>query len=379
MRRFDVLVIGGGPAGATAALLLARAGRSVAVLEKARFPRPKVCGEFIAGSAVALLHELGAGERFEAACGPPLRRIAVWAGESVIEAPMPRLRPGAPHARALEREALDTLLLERAAHCGAAVFQPAMALELRGAAGDFVCRAAERRGASGFELGARVVIAAHGSWEPGALATQAPRLCASPFDLLAFKAHFSGVELPANAVILVPFSGGYAGLLERGEGRATLAACVRRDALSAMGGNGKQFFNFIREECPRVRQAFDAAALSQRWLAAGPLRPGWRPLYRDGVFALGNAAGEAHPVVGEGIAMAMHSAALLCKALGAHADPRRAAREYARLWHRRFALRLWASARFAALAMRPAAGFSARVLGRAPHLLTAAALLSGKS
>jgi flavin-dependent dehydrogenase len=377
MDRFDVLVIGGGPAGATAALLLARAGRSVAVLEKARFPRRKVCGEFITASAISLLHELGLGDRFEAACGPPLRRIAVWTGEAAYDAPIPRLRIGTAHACALEREALDALLLERAAGHGAVVFQPAMALELTRRAGALACRAAERRGARPFQIEARLVIAAHGSWEPGTLATQPPHLCPSPHDLLAFKAHFTAAELPHNTVVLVPFAGGYAGLLERGAGRATLAACVRRDALMALRGNGQSLYDFLRDECPRVRRAFDAARIEGRWIAAGPLRPGRRPLYRDGVFTVGNAAGEAHPVVGEGIAMAMHSAQLLCDALGAHSDPRRAARAYARRWQRRFALRLWASARFAALAMRPAAGWRA-VLQRAPQLLTAAALISGK-
>jgi flavin-dependent dehydrogenase len=380
MDRFEALVLGGGPAGATAALLLARAGFSVALLEKAPFPRRKVCGEFVAGSAVALLHELGLGERFEAACGPAIRRIAVWAGDRAFEAPMPRLRRSTPQPRGLEREALDTLLLEAAARCGAAVFQPAMALGLVRTADGFVCRSAQRRGAPPMELGARIVIAAHGSWQPGALATQPPRLRASPYDLLAFKAHYRGADLPAGAVVLLPFPGGYAGLLDRGAGRATLAACVRRDAFTAAGGSAAALFDSMREASPRLARALDDATLPDAWLAAGPLRPGRRPLYRDGILVVGNAAGEAHPVVGEGIAMAMHSAALAAHALAAHRDPADAAREYAQHWRRRFALRLWASARYAALAMHPrAAGFGASVLGRAPRLLTAAALISGKT
>jgi flavin-dependent dehydrogenase len=104
-----------------------------------------------------------------------------------------------------------------------------------------------------------------------------------------------------------------------------------------------------------------------------------RPLYRDGLFTIGNAAGEPHSVAGEGITMAMYSAALLCEPLAAalasgysRAAERAVARRYAWRWRRDIALKLWASARLAALAMQPSS-VAGKLLGCAPAMLTLAA------
>ena len=70
---FDAIIIGAGPAGSSAAILLARAGWSVALVEKQVFPRRKVCGECIAASNLPLLDALGIGDAFDAAAGPELR------------------------------------------------------------------------------------------------------------------------------------------------------------------------------------------------------------------------------------------------------------------------------------------------------------------
>jgi 2-polyprenyl-6-methoxyphenol hydroxylase-like FAD-dependent oxidoreductase len=142
----DAVVIGGGPAGATVALLLARAGWSVDVIEQAAFPRRKVCGEFLSATNLPLLREIGLADDFLSLAGPAVRRVGVFAGAHAVTAEMPRLDPeGDAWGRALGREHLDSLLLDRAAASGAAVWQPYTAVDIGGAPGHFTCTIAPAR------------------------------------------------------------------------------------------------------------------------------------------------------------------------------------------------------------------------------------------
>jgi flavin-dependent dehydrogenase len=401
---FDALVIGGGPGGATAALLLARAGWSVGVIEKTAFPRGKVCGEFLSATNLPLLRHLGLAESFIEQAGPEVRQVGLFAGHRAVTSDMPRPRTGNGNngsndakndgwGRALGRDHLDTLLLDRAAAAGAAVWQPWSAVDLVNTGGGYLCRAVCRESGRSAELRSRIVIAAHGSWEPGTLPTQPARPVPRPSDLFGFKAHFLDSRLPAGLMPLLAFPGGYGGMVHTDHGRVSLSCCIRRDRLEstrrAAGSAkaGEAVLAHIKGSCHAAREALAGARREHDWLSAGPIRPGIRRCGFDGVFLVGNAAGEAHPVVAEGIGMAMQSAWLFCEHLTANpgkvfsAQALDAVRSnYTAAWRQTLAPRIRGASCIAHWAMSPAAVACALPLvSLFPAVLTLGARWSGKA
>lgn len=396
----DAIIIGAGPAGASAAILLARAGWSVTLLEATPFPRRKVCGECIAAGNLPLLDALGLGEELRRRAGPELRRVALWYGDERITAALPALAAGdSPWGRAVGREHLDLLLLERARAAGAAVLQPCRALAVRGGSSGALYEVLVTASGAELELRAPVVIRAHGSWQP-------PPADGSPWgrerrasDLLGFKASFRDASLDDGLLPVLAFAGGYGGMVVASDGLATLACCIRRDRLAACrstgngtaGRAGEAVEALLRGECLGVREALANASRVGPWLAAGPIRPGVRLRAAGTAFLIGNAAGEVHPIIGEGISMALQSAWLLCQELTELSDVlrcdargemcrREVQQRYASRWRVHFARRLRLAACFAHAAMRPkVAAPLFPLLRRVPSLLGVAARVSGKA
>ncbi len=266
---------------------------------------------------------------------------------------------------------------------------------MSGSAGDFACAIDVQRRNS-LTIRAPVVLDAHGSWEraptfSGHESSGPPRRRSS--DLFAFKANFRDSGLPAGFLPVLSLPGGYGGMVQGDDGRMTIACCLRRDALAdcraAMPdlAAGPAVEAHLRRYIAGVGDALEGARRDGAWLSVGPLAPGIRVESASGTFRVGNAAGESHPLIGEGISMALQSSSLLAAVLlrqppAAICGVRAIAQQrlYAHAWRRTFTRRLRLAALFAHVAMRPAlAGPACRVLQHWPALLRGGARLTGKA
>ena len=227
--------------------------------------------------------------------------------------------------------------------------------------------------------------------------TQDLRRAARASDLFAFKARFCDSALPRDLMPLLAFPGGYGGMVHADGGRVSLSCCIRRDELAQCRQRwprakaGEAVLAHIVSSCRGTALALSAARRDGAWLSSGPLQTGIRTFGQDGIFAVGNAAAEAHPIVAEGISMAVQSAALLCEHLVArpalrgelhpsHRELDALRIDYAQAWRRNFARRLHVAALFAHVFMRPASTrLASALLERVPQLLTVGARWSGKA
>ena len=229
---FDALIIGGGPGGATSALLLAKAGWSVALVEKASFPRGKVCGEFLSATNLPLLRHLGVAESFLELAGPDVRQVGLFSGDHAVTADMPRPRTGTGLAAGRVRR-WGGITWIRCCCSGRRLPGTRLAALVRGRAGQPRERIPLPDRQQG---GGQSRSCARESWCRSRLVGTRPLAHAAgtpvsrPSDLFGFKAHFltAGCQRADAAPV---FSGGYGGMVHSDHGRVSLSCCIRRDQL----------------------------------------------------------------------------------------------------------------------------------------------------
>lgn len=389
---YDAIIIGGGPAGSTAGLLLARAGWSVALVEKQRFPRPKVCGEFISAPSLQVLSELGFDESLVQSAGPEIRDLGLFVGAKRVVTEMPQVQvSGYRWGRAVPRERLDQVLLREVGETGAEIWQPWSVDEVVKKSNGFCCTIRSKESNEVTRLSSRLVIAAQGSWgqrSPFQLGVPASR----PTDLFAFKARFRNCDLSPELMPLVMFPGGYGGMVYADQNRTSFSFCIRRDTLEQCRHRwpnrkaAEAAFAYIQQSSAAVSQVCAQASLDGQWYSTGPLRPGVRSCGGQGIFFVGNAAGEAHPIIADGINMAIQSAWILCHCLVGSAPSGRSDQNleaighlYAKHWRKEIGPRIRSGSLFATIAMSASNLWGGLLCEHLPWLLKFGATLSGKT
>jgi flavin-dependent dehydrogenase len=317
MTRVDFLVIGGGPAGASIAALAAEQGAKTLLIERDRFPRDKVCGEFLSAEGCAVLSRLGLLSRLTELGAMPMDAclLADAKGRSVT-APLPDLPQAGRTALGITRRVLDELLLNHAASRGVLVREQTVAIHPLLEKGRVTGVTTRRAGAAlGDEpIRAPLVIAADGrrSMLQRALHPKiGDPLTTSKTSWFGFKAHFPDrTRGLSRRIELYVFDGGYAGLGPVECGRLNLALIARVDALKACGNSPLRMFEERMLSNPLLRARLGDDHPGSAWKTTGPLRFNVRKPASHGAMFLGDAAGTIDPFSGEGMSNALRGAEL---------------------------------------------------------------------
>ncbi len=319
--RFDVLVVGGGPAGASVGTWLARAGFHVALLDRAHFPRDKACGEFLTLEARHLLEDLGAWPDVRAAGVRSVAATRLIAPNGAQTRYMPA--HGGPAGYALRRIALDGALLANARRAGVAVREGVAMRELiRDARGQVCGVLARETDGRPMEMRARLVIGADGAHSLVArqlgLVRALPRL-----QRVALVSHWRGVPGEDDALEMRARGPIVCGLAfpgpeeEKGEQQnpsacpANLTLVVPTSAAARIAGRAGDFLEeTIAAQFPDLAARLSGAEGEPAIRTVGCFGHVCRPAVADGALLVGDAATFIDPFTGEGVYFALRGAQL---------------------------------------------------------------------
>ncbi len=291
------VVIGGGLAGAMAALRLASAGRDVLLLEKEQEAHHKVCGEFLSREAIHYLQQTGIEPLLLGA--HTIQRVRLHSGRQAIEARLPFT------ALSLSRRILDEALLVKAHEAGCDVRRGACVARLETARDSWSVRLH-----SGEMIRTKTVFLATGKHDLNAWG----RGGATQPDLVGFKMHWklapAQCEILNGAMELFLFRGGYGGLSMIEGGTANLCLVVRRNRLRQLGG-WTPLLDSIRNAVPAMRERLhNATPCWPKPLAISPIPYGHLGAPSDGVWRVGDQTAVIPSFTGDGMSIALHSAIL---------------------------------------------------------------------
>ena len=308
--RYDLVVVGAGPGGSSAAYYASRAGLKTLLVDRQEFPRDKTCGDGLMPHAASELSLMGLGDWLDEPHHGKFTGFSMYTQTAFLRQGVPPSLHG-PHGYVVRREETDAKLLERANTAGAEFRSGVRATDLlRSPAGDVTGLGAVKRGEE-LRFDAPLVVVADGV---GGFAGEGMK---AHQNSVARRQYFRGVDGPNKEDLHIfitedmnSHGAGYGWIFYFGDGSANVGAGVSTRSLARTGRNLKDFFVRFLEEPQLVRWLANAEpeGPAKSWSLKMGMWGAKR--YAQGVLTVGDAGSMIHPISGEGVGYAMESGRL---------------------------------------------------------------------
>ncbi len=311
MKRFDVAIVGAGPAGCSSAIFLAHRGYSVALLDKALFPRDKLCGDFLNPANWKIFDRLGIRDALLSLQHEKVESFLISTQSASATVPFPSRNGRSFFGLGLKRSLFDDLLLRLAERDGVTVRQGCKPSELSRDETGWVLTCGDSSSVN--KLHAKLLIGADGrnSWVAHRLGLTAPDESSGRF--VAFQTHLRRCRGIKGAVEIHLFPSGYAGLVGLGEGMANLCFTVEKKVVRQSSSVDALLRKYLFQNV-RLKDALETAEMVGEVRSMYPVYFSPRRCYGDGFLLVGDAARVTEPVTGEGVYFALKSGELAAAA-----------------------------------------------------------------
>ena len=367
---FDVIIAGAGPAGSSAAIHLARRGVRVLLVEQKKFPRAKLCGEFISPECQKHFENLGVAEAMSSS-QPAAITETVFYSSGGHHITVPSSWFGGSAALGLSRAVMDNVLLRRAQNCGVTVLEGTTITEP-------ILHAKEVKGVRLKENGreheylAPLTIDATGRAciLTRKLHRSEPK---SKPKLIAFKAHLRNTRVAPNACEIYFYPDGYGGLSTVEGEISNLCFIISAEQVKRHYSNPEAVMREMMMKNRRAAYTLEQAQPVSEWLSASWERFGRRqPSPAKGLLTIGDSAAFIDPFTGSGMLMALESGELVAEVIVRHQDKlehsQLVSAEYASEYIRKFDSRLRICGWLRRAAFNPRlAGLGLSICGASKH------------